>query len=108
MIKEAIRECVDEYHSVVASLVKANYTLEESIEAVVKCGTLDAALHHLEMAAMEDHDSKDLIPLNLEQHYSREPSREDSTQVDWYSECSVLYTVNQTLTVFRASWRPMK
>ncbi len=89
VIEEAIRECVDEYHSVVASLVKADYTLEESIEAVVKCGTLEAALQHLERAALEEKDSKDLIPMNVEQRYSREPSREDN----WYLKCNVSYYV---------------
>lgn len=84
VIKEAIRECVDEYHSVVASLVKADYSLEDSIDAVMKCGTLEDAMHYLEMAAAEkDQDSGSLIPMSQEQHISMKPSQEDNTQGNW-------------------------
>lgn len=81
VIKEAIRECVDEDHSVVTSLVKADYSLEESIEAVVKCGTLEDALQYLEMAALGEKDSSNEISMNQSW---REPIQETNNEVARY------------------------
>lgn len=80
-MQSAIQEPVDENNSVVKELVAAGYSVEQSIEAVEKRETLDAALGYLEELAIEEieeDNGRDLIPYA----YKQQLSREDSQPVD--------------------------
>lgn len=77
-MQSAIQEPVDENNSVVKDLIAAGYSEEQSIEAVERCGILDAALEYLEEVAMvesEEENESEFIP-------STQLSYEDSYPAD--------------------------
>ena len=83
----SIQELVDEHHPVVKDLISAGYTVQQSIEAVEKCETLDASLNYIELLAVEDDDDEeeveDLIP-SYKHQLSREDSHpQDDFKMDW-------------------------
>ena len=81
-IKNVVKEPVDENDSAVMDLVSAGYTMDQSIDAVARFGTLEAALNHLEALVEEDEDVEtDLIPTAFHQQFSRENSQEEN--MDW-------------------------
>lgn len=71
-IERPVREPVTENNPIVLDLVKANYSVEQSIAAVVKCGTLDAALVYLEESVIQDEnsDEEEFIPTPFKDHNS--------------------------------------
>ena len=78
-IQSAIQEPVDEDNSVVKDLIGAGYSMEQSINAVERCETLEGALEYLgELVLDEEEDERDLIPST----YKHQFSREDSQPVD--------------------------
>lgn len=82
VIEKIVKEPIDENNAVVMDLISAGYTVEQSIHAVNKCGTLETALTYLERPLLDediDECEAGIIPLQLE----REDSQ-DSLNVDWY------------------------
>ena len=79
MIEKAAKEAIDENNAIVADLVSAGYTLERSMDAVDRYGTLDAALEHL--GEEEEDDEPGVIPSLNSRQYSREDSKD--ANMDW-------------------------
>lgn len=85
-IEMAVREPVDEANLSVLDLESAGYTVEESIGAVEKYGTLEAALIHLQMSTFEKDDAEGetgVIPLPYQHQLSKDDSQEDFN-IEWY------------------------
>lgn len=61
-IESAMQEPVDEHHGVVQDLVSAGYDVEQSIDAVEKRETLEAAMEYLDQQVVDDDDEQVLIP----------------------------------------------
>ena len=94
--KEApIREPVNENHSVVIDLLLADYTVEESIDAVERCETyghdmtldsdrtLESALEYLARLTAEEDGDGEPVP-STERHLSREDSQtHDDFNMEW-------------------------
>lgn len=79
------KELVDENHPDVAALIRAGYTVDESIRAVEKCGTRKAALHYLEMLESGvDEESYLDHTKNQQQLVDHNTSNQDNFQ-DWLS-----------------------
>lgn len=82
-IKNVVKEPVDENDSAVMDLVSAGYSVDQSIDAVARFGTLEAALNHLETLVEEDEDVEtDLFPTAFNYQLSREDSQGEN--MDWY------------------------
>lgn len=62
VIDKTAKETVDENNAMVVDLVSAGYSIDESIDAVDKYGTLEAALTHLEMDEEEEEEGGALLP----------------------------------------------
>jgi hypothetical protein len=62
------KEAVNEDHSVVKELISADFTVEQSIDAVNRCGTLEPALDYLE----QDKDEAGVIPVPQSRQFSME------------------------------------
>lgn len=89
---------MDENNSTVIDLVSAGYTVEQSIDAVDKYGTLEAALSYLEMSAEEENEGQSettCIPLPCKRQLSGE---EDDFNIDWYVIKATWWQVPQRLT----------
>lgn len=56
MIEKPIREPVTENNPNVVALVEADYSVKQSIDAVVRCETLEAALTYLEEKENSDEE----------------------------------------------------
>lgn len=85
-IEKGITEPVDESNSAVIELVKAGYTLEQSVEAVEKHRTLEASLEFLEKSVFDEDDEEvevDLIPTSSSNQLTREESQPDGFKMDW-------------------------
>lgn len=82
-----VKEPIDEKHPNVSALVEADYTVEQSIDALSKCGTLEAALDYLgTMSASEDEESDeqmDLIPSAGCQFSHDEDPQQNKFGLDW-------------------------
>ncbi len=87
---------MNENHPVVVDLLLADYTLEESIDAVGKCETyghditldtdktLGSALKYLARLTAEEDGEGDLLP-STERHLSREDSQTlEDFNMEWY------------------------
>ena len=75
-IESEMEEPVDENHPVVKDLVSANYTLEQSIDAVERYETLEAAIDYLDQQALDDDgDDDDVIP--SKRNYKKQSSDDD-------------------------------
>ncbi len=81
VIEIAVNEPIDENNSVVVDLVSAGYSVQESIDAVDKYGTLEAALSYLEMDD-DDQEENGVILTSNQRQFSREDSQ-DSVIMDW-------------------------
>lgn len=77
MVEKIVKEPVDENNAAVMDLVAAGFTVEQSIDAVNKCGNLEAALTYLEGCEVDDYETG-IIPLK----FSREDSQ-DGFSIDW-------------------------
>lgn len=85
-IEAATRDTIDENHFVVKDLVSAGFSAEQSIDAVEKYGTLEAALSYLEVDDMEEEEEvgKELFSSTHKQ-LSREDSQpEDTFVMKWF------------------------
>lgn len=78
-IKRAVRDTIDENHPIVLNLVSAGYTVEQSINAVENCGTLEGALDYLGTIDMDEEEGE-LFPSN----YKPQLSNEDSLPYDTF------------------------
>lgn len=78
VIKKAAKEAIDETNAIVVDLVSAGYTVEQSIDAVDRYGTLEAALTRLEMdeEGEEEEGEAGVIPVLYRQQISREDSED--------------------------------
>jgi hypothetical protein len=82
VIEKATKEAVDEDHAVVVELVSAGFTVEQSIDAVDRYGTLEAALSYLEEdEEREDEDEAGVIPVPHSRQFSMEAPK--SIDMDW-------------------------
>lgn len=81
MIEKAAKEAIDENNAIVADLVSAGYTLEQSIDAVDRYGTLEAALDHLGEEDGEEDDEPEVIPSLSSRQFSRDESKD--ADMDW-------------------------
>ena len=52
---------VDEYHPGVLELTNAGYSLDQSIDAVARCGSLGSALSYLEETVVTEDDNEDIL-----------------------------------------------
>lgn len=77
-IESVMQEPIDEDHPIVQDLVSAGYSVEESIDAVERCETLEEALAYLERKAYEEDGGEAEGVLGL----SVQLSREDSLPMD--------------------------
>jgi hypothetical protein len=67
------KEAVNEDHAVVKELISADFTVEQSIDAVNRCGTLEPALDYLEQGKeREDKDEAGVIPVPQSHQFSME------------------------------------
>lgn len=83
VVDMAAKETIDENNATVVDLVSAGYTVEQSIDAVDRYGTLEAALNHLEMDEVDEEAEAGVIPVPYyDQQLSREDSQ-DSNNMDW-------------------------
>lgn len=82
VIETIAEQPVDENHPGVVNLVSAGYTVDESIDAMDRCRTEEAALTYLGLAALQQDDEGEanVIPLTKEQPYSRENSHDN---INW-------------------------
>lgn len=80
-----IVEPVDECNSVVVELVKAGFTLEQSIKAVEKYRTLEASLEYLDKSAFDEDEEveEDLIPTSSSHQLPLEESHPDGFKMEW-------------------------
>ncbi len=74
-VESEMPEQVDEHHSVVQDLVSAGYTVEQSIDAVEKYETLDAAMEYLDQQVLDEDVERDLIPSRS--GYTQQTSNDD-------------------------------
>lgn len=78
-IKKAVKKTVDENHPVVLKCVKAGYTMEQSIDAVAKCGSVVDSLSYLARADLDEDDNEaELFPTSNKHHLFPEESPENS------------------------------
>lgn len=86
-IKRTVRDTIDENHSVVKNLVSAGYTVEQSINAVENCGTLEGALDYLGTVDMDEEEGE-LFPSAYKPQLSNEDSQPyDTFKMKWYVAC---------------------
>lgn len=78
-VESEIPEQVDENHFVVQELLSAGYNLEESIDAVECCETLDASIDYLDQKALAENDDKELI---FRPKYDQQTSHENKFYLD--------------------------
>lgn len=84
-IERIAKEPVDEKHPAVIELVKAGYSEKQSIDAIAKYGTLEAAMDHMADTSDEEDDANeepDLIP-SVTRQFSREDSLPDF-EMNWW------------------------
>ena len=66
---------VDDNHRAVQALVSAGYNVEQSIDAVEKYETIDAAMGYLDQQVLDDGNEMDLIP--SKPRYNQQFSRDE-------------------------------
>ena len=101
MIEKTAEETVDENNPIVLDLVSAGYTVEQSIDAVEKYRTLEAALNYLETGGeVEEEGEPDVISVLQHQQISREDS-DGSVNMDRYKSmvCWDIWTSFQEVSM---------
>lgn len=79
-IERVIKEPIDENNSLVIKLMSAGYTVDQCIDAVDRCGSLEYALNYLELPEDDVDIEKDLIPTSSHSQFSREGA---NFNMDW-------------------------
>ena len=83
-IESAMQEPVDEHHSVVQDLVSAGYNVEQSIHAVEKRETLEAAMEYLDQQVVDDEDDDEHVLIPSAPGFNQQSSHdEDEYKMTW-------------------------
>ena len=92
-VQSEMQEPVDENHAVVQDLISAGYAVEQSIDAVEKFETLEAAMEYLDQLVLDEDNEKDVIP--SKPAYIQQSSNDDNLHVDdirmaWWDKRSLV------------------
>lgn len=88
-VESEMQEPVDENHAIVQDLLSAGYSLEQSIEAVERCETLEAAMAYLDQQILDEDTERDVIPSRptlIQQTSNDDRPDLDEFRMTWYAK----------------------